>query len=132
MAKFCIWSSEYNIGNRLIDFQHQQLFEIINTLYEGRMDPKVQRKCFLDLKLYALKHFSTEEELMLAHGFPEAELTKHKEQHHNFTAKVNDFCIAVEDGETVLMDLVMNYLKKWLSHHVLETDQEIMPFLKSS
>lgn len=129
MKKFIEWSEEYKIGEKLIDSQHKHLFDIINTLHEGRHDPAIQKRCLEALKVYAIQHFYTEEDVMRAYGYPEKEIELHQKEHERFTVNVNNFCMAVADGETVLMDAVMNFLRKWIAHHVLESDRDLIPYL---
>lgn len=130
MGEFLKWSETYKIGNRVIDYQHERLFNIVNILYDGRHDPKIQKDCLEALQLYISQHFLIEEEIMKAYGHPAKDFTKHCEEHKKFSERIEAFCQAVEDGETVLTELVIEYLKKWISHHVLKSDCDIIPTLK--
>lgn len=129
MTKFCTWSDEYRLGNKVLDRQHMYLFDILNTLHEGQKDIHVQKKCFDELKKYAQKHFITEEETMRVYGFPIMELERHQKEHQNFARKIDDFCKVIEDESTVVMESVMVYLKNWLSNHVLKSDRELIKYL---
>lgn len=130
MGEFLKWSDTYKIGNRVIDYQHERLFNIVNILHDGRHDPKVQKDCLEALQLYIHQHFLIEEEIMKAYDFPDKEFSKHCKEHEKFAERIKDFCHAVEDGETVLTELVIEYLKKWIGQHVLESDSNLIPTLK--
>lgn len=131
MTTFMPWSDRYQVGNRIIDQQHKDLFRIINTLHEGRENKQVQKSCFNDLKDYAVKHFITEEEAMRIYRYPEAKILKHVQEHKVFTAQVNYFCLACERGDKMLMEVAMVYLKNWLTLHVLESDRDLIDYFKS-
>lgn len=63
-----VWKEEFNIGVESIDKEHQQLFRIINKLFELEEQEKDnQWACEQGIKFFknhALKHFTNEEEYM--------------------------------------------------------------------
>ena len=76
---------------------------------------------------YTKAHFSTEEQLLQLHGYPD--LAAHKVQHKKFTDQVSDFQRQFSEGTLTLSIDVMNFLKDWLKNHILGTDKKYTSFL---
>ncbi len=80
-----------------------------------------------DLISYATIHFSTEEKLMDDFNYPDFEF--HVEEHKNFTQKITDFKEAFDLGKIGISVDVLDFLKDWLSKHILKSDKKFGPFL---
>lgn len=117
------------IGIDTLDDDHRYLFALINRvadLLDGEFneDKKSQIDSVLDkLNAYAEHHFTKEEEYMQQIRDPE--LLKQRSQHDFFRQKVAQMQQAYKnadaDQEKLLTDLV-NFLAKWLYHHILGSD----------
>jgi len=127
---FMEWNDKLLTGVKECDEQHKKLVNLINELYEAMKQGKGKEiidKILNELASYADYHFSTEEKLMTKYGYPE--LSIHKKEHESFKKKVKEFVERKAKGEVTLSVEIMNFLKDWLFHHIMETDKKYGPFL---
>ena len=122
------WSAEYLVGIRLIDEQHQQLIKLINDFYLSLKDEGAKRNLFDGMLSYARYHFATEEQYMREQGYPE--YPGHQQEHEAFTAKALDLQARFKAGELVTSLEATNYLRKWLSEHILQTDKRFGAYVQ--
>lgn len=128
--KLIEWKDKYKIDIKILDEQHQQLIEIINSLYSSVNEGKGSLALggiLNDLISYATNHFITEEKLLDDFNYPGFEF--HKEEHRYFIQKVTDFKEAFDVGKQGLSVEVLNFLKEWLSSHIVKSDKKFAPFL---
>jgi len=124
------WSDSYSVGISSIDMQHKKLIGMINELHDAMAQGKgrdVMAGLVRNMASYALIHFSAEEKLMQDKGYPE--LSAHKAQHDAFKQKVSDFEAKVSGNKLGVTLEVMNFLKDWLSNHIMTIDKKYGPFL---
>lgn len=69
---------------------------------------------------YAGAHFSTEETYMRRFAFPG--YSNHKKEHDSFTRKALDLKARAERDEFILTFEVLQFLKDWLSNHIVGSD----------
>jgi hemerythrin len=124
------WKDEYSVKIAAIDLQHKRLVNMINDLFEamqaGRGSAKIGS--VLDgLVSYARTHFTTEENLLREHGYPELEA--HIKTHQNFTAKIADMQRQFKEGRLTSALTISNFLKDWLVNHIVGTDRHYADFL---
>jgi hemerythrin len=77
---------------------------------------------------YTVSHFSAEEQYLRQYKYPLYE--RHVAQHAYFVETVKDFQTRLEHDELLLPIEVANFLKDWLSEHVLGEDQRYASFLQ--
>ncbi|MGD1042644.1 MAG: bacteriohemerythrin [Sedimentisphaerales bacterium] len=134
------WKDEYSVGVEKIDRQHRHLFEIINRLIDrsgSSGDSKLVSETLTEMLNYAKEHFTTEEELMQEYGYPEIE--SHKEQHIYFfktTAELsisalNNQSINAPNNQSVVLREIVEFLKLWLTLHILKCDMKYKEFFKA-
>ena len=123
------FSEKFSVKVREIDLQHKKLIDLINTLFDAMKVGKgnaVLQTVIKELVVYTGYHFSTEEKYMKQFSYPALE--KHREEHKSFVQKVTDLQKEF-DGRKVSLSLeVMNFLKEWLTHHILEVDMAYSSF----
>jgi hemerythrin-like metal-binding protein len=125
------WDDSLSVGIEAIDAQHMKLVNMINELHTAMKQGKgtgVLSGLVSGLKDYAAVHFTTEEQLMDRHGYPEAR--GHKKEHARFIAQVGEFDENCQAGTCVLTMEVMNFLRDWLVDHIKGTDRKYAPFFK--
>ncbi len=124
------WSSDYSVGVMSIDGQHSKLFDILNELHDAMKtgQGKTVTGALLDkLMSYTKEHFSCEERLMEAAGYPG--LAKHRTHHEALTRQVGEFMTRFQRGEgTVTVDLLI-FVRDWLKNHIQREDKEYGPCL---
>jgi len=123
------WNESYNIGNELIDKQHQYLVNLINLLVENKnvLSKEELTAIFNNLIHYANVHFQAEEELVSSTDYPNK--ADHKEEHRKFVKKLEkiELGIVLEDEKSI--DNIILFLSQWLIDHILVRDKEFAPFL---
>ncbi|QGY41542.1 bacteriohemerythrin [Pseudodesulfovibrio cashew] len=126
------WSNRLCIGLDSVDKQHQRLVELINQLNRAMKNKASQGKMVeivSGLGEYVVTHFGYEEKLFDKHGYPET--PGHKDLHRKFVAKVSEFSDALAAGKTTVSIEVIQFLREWLTEHILVVDKAYVPFLKS-
>jgi hemerythrin len=125
------WSDEYSIGIEKIDKQHQHLFEIINKLIECQYSPgcpEIINDILTEMINYARVHFTDEELLMKKYNYPEIE--QQERQHDYFITTTADLTISFMDNRHTTKDEITEFLKLWLTNHILKTDMKLKGLLK--
>ncbi|MCB0218425.1 MAG: hemerythrin family protein [Chrysiogenetes bacterium] len=126
---FIDWEPRYEIGVDFVDRQHQQLVNIINRLHrsvEAGTGDRVLDGIFADLEVYTETHFKDEENAMIASDCPD--LVRHQAAHREFIARVQQMRARFLAHE-ILADRVLDYLKTWLTLHILGTDRQCARYL---
>lgn len=124
------WSDQYATNIRQIDNQHKRLVELVNELHEAMRLGKANEilgKILDGLIEYTKVHFSTEELLMKQHAYPE--MPFHKVKHDDLVKQVLDLQNKMKSGQPVMSVPVMNFLKDWLTKHILEVDKKLGGYL---
>jgi hemerythrin len=128
---FMKWEPGFNLGIEKIDEQHKKIVELINVLNSAVLNNEADLKIssLLDeMTAYADYHFKTEEAYFNEFQFPL--LKEHISQHNAFIEKVKEFKTKYEAGISITFRL-MNYLRKWLTNHILDSDREYVDIIKS-
>jgi hemerythrin len=130
---FFDWNEKLSVGIEEIDNQHKGWLDVINELNENiriGKSKEILKGTIEKLVKYTEVHFSTEEKYMTLYNYPELE--SHKNEHKEFTEKVFEFRDKYNLATYMTSLEVMDFLKKWLMHHILETDKKYSPFLIKS
>ena len=117
------WSEKFNIGIDVIDNQHRQILDYINTLEQIRATGAREqiKEVFDDLIDYTESHFSFEENLLSQVNYQF--LPSHRGIHALFVKRLNDCRQRFANGEPVEDDL-HRLLSKWLINHIQHDDQD--------
>ena len=131
MEKVC-WKDEYSVGVEKFDHQHQHLFEITNKIIEHSgtsEDSGLVSETLTEMINYAREHFTAEEVLMQEYGYPEIE--SHKEQHDYFIDTTAELAISFMDNRNTTAGEIAEFLKLWLTLHILKCDMKYKEFFKA-
>ena len=129
------WSRKYNTGIKKIDDQHKKLVDLINILYDKVVindDSSSVQEAIVDLKLYTIFHFGSEEKLFKKHEYNEEDHQDHLKKHKDF---IDEISVYMGDQETSQHELgyrLVEYLKKWLFSHILVCDMKFASFMKKN
>ena len=130
-SDFFSWSPSYTIGNDQIDKQHQQLFELLSnvqkSLYKNDDRVDVISKTLESLMSYTQFHFTDEEQLMQEIKY--THLEGHRKLHDELINEIENLLDEVQDGEIVLVEELIVFLKNWLIKHIVEHDVKIAEFI---
>ena len=126
------WENKYSVGVAAMDAQHQKWFGILNRLHEAMLagqGEELQRSILSEMAAYTNTYFLQEEPMLKMRGYPE--LAEHREKHVAFTRKVQALEAKVLAGSSVLTVEVMDFLRDWLSQHILSVDTKYGAWLKA-
>lgn len=129
---FMPWSESFSLGIRLLDNDHRQLFDIINTLHQAVLAGAERRVVggILDaLVSYTEGHFEREEAYLARYGYPERDA--HMAEHRRLTGVVYGLKRQFDqDADKIIGRDVLTFLKTWLEKHILGSDMAFAPYLR--
>jgi hemerythrin len=131
---FFPWSDDYLVHVRVIDNDHKDLVQIVNNLHDsikaGSSRAEIGR-IIASLATYVSEHFEREEGLMEEYDYPG--LTGHKRMHRRLARTVHAIRkLFGEDPRQIDPAKLLNFLKEWLVHHILEEDVAYVPYLQGT
>lgn len=128
---FIEWTEDLSVGVQEIDEQHKVLVGLLNKLYEAiilRQDnSKTIHSIVNELNQYTIIHFAVEESLMRIFDYPLYE--EHKRHHQELTKQVADLRSKLQNNETAISMDLLNFLRHWLTEHIMGDDKKYGPFL---
>lgn len=129
---FFPWSDEYSVHFRVIDNDHKDLVNTVNALYDAIAeagDRAQVGQTLGQLASYVDAHFAREEQLMEEYGYPG--LAKHKRLHRHLARTVHAIRkVFAENPRAIDPNKLLNFLRKWLIHHILEQDTKYAPYFR--
>lgn len=130
------WKSEYALGVKEIDEQHQKMLSIINRLYDLFTDKKHEDqgeidKIIKEMADYAVYHFETEEKYFQLYAYEKS--TEHIEVHNQYRTKIDAWRIKyAADKNTAIFFEISEFLQNWWTWHINNTDRDYVPFMKAN
>ena len=125
------WLPEYTTTIRVIDNDHKDLFEAINTFFlaHQRGEGSAQVAATIDcLNRYVEEHFKREEKFLEQVNYPE--LVSHRRAHADFTGMIQMLSkLYSEDPLAINIPKVLDYLSNWLTQHILKIDMKYVPYV---
>ena len=126
-----VWSEKLSVGIESIDEQHKVLIGLINSLNTAMANGEANMmigNILLKLTDYTRFHFTYEEDLFELHGYPNS--VQHKLQHQKLVKQISALKEDYESDITGSIGLeIMQFLKTWLTKHIMKTDMEYSRFL---
>ena len=127
------WRDDYRIGIRDVDAEHKFLFDLINEVHDAHMSAH-ERKDVLNaltrLVAYAERHFTREEGMMTAQGYPK--LDHHRQLHERLYSAIFDLNEKLQSGAKQVDAEVLRFLKNWLVDHILHEDMDFGSYAESA
>ncbi len=126
------WNDKLSVTIRKFDDQHKKLVGMVNQLHDAMKVGKgreVLGEILQSLARYTTTHFNDEEQLMKLHNYPGLE--QHMREHNMLVLQVRETLEAHRQGKNILTQSIMEFLKKWLTDHIMESDKKYGPFLKN-
>jgi hemerythrin len=132
VGAFMVWTERFALGIRVLDNEHKQLFDIINSLHDavhGGAEQKAIGGILDALAAYAESHFEREEGYLESYGYPK--FAEHKAEHRRLTGIVYGLKRQYEcNPEKVVGRDVLAFVKSWLEKHILNEDLAFVPYLR--
>ncbi len=121
------WSEAFCIGHETIDKQHRRLVDMVNRLIanpRATTGSQTVTDVLDEMTEYVRVHFDYEERLMREIGYPQLEW--HVAQHRAFEMKTSALIRSATLNADSVPVVVLNYLRDWLTRHILETDRTLI------
>ena len=131
--KIAQWNSTFVTGDKKVDTQHQQLFDMVNEIHDSIManhGREVLVPVLKRLAKYTVEHFATEEALMQRTNYPG--YAAHKAQHDELTAKAVEIIQGYESGKITLPMTLSRFLTDWLRNHIKKSDLEMIKHVQKA
>jgi hemerythrin len=128
---FMEWTQAYSVGVAIFDDEHKKLIAIINQLHDAiasGIDKLALQRVSDALVEYTLMHFRHEEMYFDDWAYPAA--ATHIANHATLRQKVFEFRkqILEQDSKELGADM-MNFLRDWLTQHIMVEDRKYGEFL---
>ncbi|OAN46594.1 hypothetical protein A6A04_05635 [Paramagnetospirillum marisnigri] len=123
------WSPLFEVGHARIDSEHRVFFDIIKSIdvliREGGDVMKVLR-LLRELKLYTEFHFTSEENIMEDHGYPDimAHRRGHAEVLQELNSHVDDICRGINR-----LSSLIPFLFHWFASHTVSEDTKLSKYV---
>jgi hemerythrin-like metal-binding protein len=127
-----LWNPTFATGNHVVDEQHRKLFQRVYELQKAmqRQDAdavKEMLRALTAVSVYVEVHFTMEEGLMRAAGYPD--LPRHLEQHTYLRSHVEGLVDRYKKKDLRPGEL-LDFLERWLARHVQEDDKVMAGYLR--
>ena len=114
-----------SVNNASIDKDHQMLMQYVNEMHAAMASGKGKDhlgSILAKLVKYTQEHFAREEIVWKAGHY--ADFLKHKQEHTDLLHTVAEFKEKFDHGSALLTFDVMQFLRDWLTNHILKSDKE--------
>ena len=123
------WNDKFSVLAKRYDEQHKNLIKILNDLYDAMKVGKssvILEEIFNSLLDYTKYHFNDEEEMMKKFLYDDYLI--HKKEHDLLAEKVIEFKKKFDNKEILISIELLNFLKDWLTNHIMKTDRKYGEF----
>ena len=126
------WEDRYSVGIAAVDYEHRELIELINLLYDEAIAQRSKEAVigfFGDLFKVISAHFALEERFMRERGYDH--LTQHKNEHERLLDEIRDIMDDFEASSRFDDRLLGDALDAWFSRHFETHDARLHKALGS-
>jgi hemerythrin len=126
------WSDSMSVGVSRIDKEHQGLIGLINLLHSEMLAGKSKEALVVvldKLVAYTKVHFAAEETLFRTLNYPA--MATHIKEHTALTQKAVQLQSDLKAGKTMISAPVLDFLRDWLTNHILKQDMGYKLFFAS-
>jgi hemerythrin-like metal-binding protein len=124
-----VWQEEYECGEPTIDREHQELFDLANSLFDASFksesSPQAFSAVFEQLLAHIVQHFADEEALLAQYGYKDLE--PHRLAHTGLLARAGELKASFAAGKTTLGDLVEFLANTVVAQHLFKADRAFFP-----
>ena len=124
------WRDSYNTGVGIMDKEHKQLVDLIETMHEAIRDGatiETVGKVLTEMAEYTDVHFRTEEKLMEEYNYPD--IDSHKKEHKKLIKEAESFSKKLAEHYPDGLQEFYKFLREWLVNHILDVDKKLGEFL---
>ncbi len=120
------WKPEYSVGIESVDFEHQEMIELINTIYaaiEDKKDPQSLEHFLGEVHANISAHFALEERVMRRANYDEFEA--HKDDHEELLDQIRDLMDKYFDVPEKGLQQLQENLSDWFAGHFSTFDARL-------
>ena len=120
------WKPEFAVGVDSVDFEHRQMIDLINEIYDEmktRKDADSIEQFMGDVHFAISAHFALEERLMRESDYVEYEA--HKEDHEELLDQIRELMDQFVSDPDKGFDLLQENLSDWFEHHFATFDARL-------
>jgi hemerythrin len=120
------WKPEYSVGVESVDFEHREMIDLINAIYDAIEDKKNPQSIehFLgEVHTTISAHFALEERVMRNANYEEFEA--HKEDHEELLDEIRDLMDRYFDAPDRGLQLLQENLSGWFAGHFSTFDARL-------
>jgi hemerythrin len=124
--KYLKWDEQYSVGVDSIDYEHQNLMDMINMIYaelEDQRDIASIENTMSDVHAEIAAHFALEERQMRNAGYEEYEA--HKNDHEELLDQIRNMMDAIQKDPDVALDSLSEGLSEWFIGHFSTFDARL-------
>lgn len=122
--RFMNFEKTQEIGIKEIDYQHKQIINSLNHLYQIQNHEKREILESMSKLLGQLKvHFDSEEDLMIENKF--INYISHKLEHDRALSKYQDYYNTLKMSKDEFDPVILASLKNWLINHLEKKDKKL-------
>ena len=126
MTVLFVWDERYSVNNPELDGQHQQMFELGNSL-DGKLSSQEIRKIIMGLYKYIRHHFHFEERVMQEIEYPK--INAHKKLHNDLIEKLDKASLKPFNSEQSVFAF-KKFIYEWINVHILNHDMDYVRYFK--
>ena len=123
------WREEYSTGIAGVDYEHQELITLINSVYEMLSDSSEKIRiisCLGDIYGSISSHFALEERWMEQHNYDDYET--HRSDHERLLDDIGDITDDVEASHGFNEEQLRERLSDWFLNHFKTHDARLHKF----
>jgi len=131
-SQHIVWKKDFDVGHEMVDSQHKKLVDLLSQLNESVLNKEerfISGIIINDLLDYTVYHFSAEEQLMESFAYPAIE--GHKAIHKKLVQQALLMRQKYQNCEANIDTLLLEFLKEWLTTHILFTDRKMVAYITS-
>ena len=124
------WKPEYSVGVAAVDFEHEELIELINELHAGLErdeSPEAVPDFLGEVYTKIAAHFALEERIMRERGYDEFQ--DHKADHTRLLDEIRDMMDDYEVKGVLDEEELSRRLQGWFGEHFRTKDARLHKFL---
>ena len=124
--KYLQWHKEFSVGVNSVDFEHQELIDMINLIYaelDNRRDIAEIKQTMGEVHAEVSAHFALEERIMRRARYEEYDA--HKNDHEDLLDQIRTTIDAIENDPEHALDVLSEQLADWFRDHFLSFDARL-------
>ncbi len=124
--KYLQWTEKFSVGVDSVDYEHQNLMDMINMIYaelDDRRDIAKIKQTVSEVHTEISAHFALEERIMRLADYDE--FGAHKNDHEELLDQIRTTMDAIEDDPEPALDMLSDQLADWFSRHFATFDARL-------